>query len=318
MKTFLFFTFIIICLGVPSLMAEVLVELSLQAPAREYGWDTHPDNAAKEAAFHVPEAGFLRITYTDAFYNSEASDGGLSWRRVPGATTYWKAPGTGIKSLKKPDPPVSGTKVKYTNITKVDGPMHNVGVVLTPRFRVTWSGGGYQYHSNLHVQVEWSPQEFQLQQGTKIPAESQNTQIPSTGNTQIPSEPQKIFNNGNGYGVRNAPLQPTVITLNHAFFIESIVNYHYNNGQGDTPGTISLVSANGKVYGPWHAVSNPPDGNDPRKYWTVLPKVVIPPGTYTVVDSTPLTWSQNDQSDNKGMCWIVARQVENGKTSSRQ
>ena len=175
---------------------------------------------------------------------------------------------------------------------------------------MTWSGGGYQYNTNLHVKVEWSPREFQLEQGPEIPTEGKNTQTPSSGNSQITSEPQKIFNNGNIYGVRNAPTQPTVITLNHAFFIDSIVNYHYNGGQGDTPGTISLISANGEVYGPWHAVSNPPDGSDPRKYWTVLPKVTLPPGTYTVVDSNPSTWAQNDQSARKGMCWIVARQVE--------
>ena len=131
MKTILLSIFIIICLGAPSLMANVLVENSLQATAREYAWNSHPDSAAKEVSFSVPGAGFLRITYTDASYNREASDGGLSWRRVPGATNYWKAPGTGIKSLKEPDPPVSGTQLKFTNITRVDGPMHNVGVVLS-------------------------------------------------------------------------------------------------------------------------------------------------------------------------------------------
>ncbi len=311
MKKIFVSTLIIICLGASSLKAEVLVKLSLQAPAYEYDNVKHPCTAAKETSFNVPGAGFLRITYTDASYNNEA-EGGLQWRRVPGATNYWKAPGTGITSLKEPDPPVSGTQYTFTNITKVDGAMHNVGVVLTPRIRITWVGGGYQYQSDLHVQVEWSPQEFQLKQDATITTEGRNTQTPSPGNSQITSQPQKIFNNGNGSGVRNAPLHPTVITLNHPFFIESIVNYHYNNGQGDAPGTISLVSANGEVYGPWQAVANPPDGNDPRKYWTVLPQVILPPGTYTVVDSNPLTWAQNDQSDGKGMCWIVARQVESG------
>ncbi|MCG7852724.1 MAG: hypothetical protein MIO92_09395, partial [Methanosarcinaceae archaeon] len=50
---------------------QTVVELSLQAPAHEYS-STHPTSAAKEASFNVPGAGFLRITYTDASYNSEA------------------------------------------------------------------------------------------------------------------------------------------------------------------------------------------------------------------------------------------------------
>jgi hypothetical protein len=38
-------------------------------------------------------------------------------------------------------------------------------------------------------------------------------------------------------------------------------------------------------------------------YWVVKPNVVIPPGTYTVVDSDPGTWAQNSETLGKGMAW---------------
>ena len=250
MKTILLSTFIIICLGAPSLMANVLVENCLQATAREYAWNSHTDSAAKEISFSVPGAGFLRITYTDASYNREASDRGLSWRRVPGATNYWKAPGTGIKSLKEPDPPVSGTQLKFTNITRVDGPMHNVGVVLTPRFRVTWSGGGYQYHSDLHVQVEWSPREFQLKQGAKITNNGRNTQVESGNDIKPPVTVTTLSGTWTAYiPAKNWSHGGYQIIQNGQDLIYVVYSGERHTGRVLSEGTISYVEANetGKV-----------------------------------------------------------------------
>ena len=309
MGRLLLFACITCFIGIQTLVADVLVQLSLKRSAQEYVLKSHPDHYAKEARFNVPGRGFIRITYTDSQYNGDADSGGVSWRNVPGATTFAKEPGELITSVVDPDPPATGEQFQAINTRRVDGPMKNVGVVLTPRYRCTWSYGGYQYTSNLHVRVVWSPRQFEPEQGVKKTSGGQRLPGQPATKPQVSSKSQKIFNNGNGYGVGNTPRNPTVISFTKAYLIDSIVNYHYNGGKGDAPGTISLVSSNGKVYGPWPATTKPPDGSDPRKYWTVLPNVIIPAGTYTVVDSNPVTWAQNAQSNHEGMCWITARSV---------
>jgi hypothetical protein len=82
-----------------------------------------------------------------------------------------------------------------------------------------------------------------------------------------------------------------------------ITTYHWNDAQGAAPGTIGLKDANGKLYGPWPASGTPGQGGVPNAYWTVNPNIVIPAGTYTVIDSDPDTWAQNDETGGAGMAW---------------
>ena len=87
--------------------------------------------------------------------------------------------------------------------------------------------------------------------------------------------------------------------------MQKIINYHFNDGQGDDPGVIGLVARNGQLHGPWQALSNNPDNRDPRTYWTVEPNVVLPAGMYTVTDSSTATWAHNAKSGHRGMCWVI-------------
>jgi len=81
----------------------------------------------------------------------------------------------------------------------------------------------------------------------------------------------------------------------------SITNYHWNNGQGAIPGTISLRDSSGNTLGTWTATTRPGQGGVPNANWDVRPNVTLSPGTYTIIDSDPSTWSQNSQSNNVGM-----------------
>lgn len=134
--------------------------------------------------------------------------------------------------------------------------------------------------------------------------------VPETTKTEVkPPEPTgvvgtQLFNNGNLGGVANSPTQPTVFTLNQAHMITQIQNYHWNNGRGARPGTVALRDGNGRLYGPWTVIPSAGQGGAPNVYWTCSPNVVIPAGTYTVVDSDPATWSQNGQSGGRGFSLI--------------
>lgn len=112
-----------------------------------------------------------------------------------------------------------------------------------------------------------------------------------------------LYDNGNIYGVKNGPIVPTVFTLNEPCKITSIRNYHYFN-HGVMPGTIALKDQDGTVYGPWQAEGLEGQGNVANASWIVRPNAVVKAGTYTVLDSNPATWSQNDQSGGCGFTEI--------------
>lgn len=109
-----------------------------------------------------------------------------------------------------------------------------------------------------------------------------------------------IFDNGNIAGVYNNPTAATVFTVTNPVTITYVLTYHWNSGRGSTVGTIGLKHSDGTMYGPWQAVSTA--GNN--LYWEVHPATTIKAGTYTVIDSTPSTWSYNSQSGNAGITII--------------
>lgn len=120
-----------------------------------------------------------------------------------------------------------------------------------------------------------------------------------------------IFDNGNIDEVANDPLNPTVVEFDQAYRVTLIRDYHWNDAQGATPGTIALQAEDGTTYGPWQTTGSPGQDNVPNAYWTCYPDDVVPAGTYTVIDSDPATWSHNAGSGNCGMTYIEATPVGN-------
>jgi hypothetical protein len=135
------------------------------------------------------------------------------------------------------------------------------------------------------------------------------TATPVATSTAIPTkqpELESVFNNYNSAGVGNNPTAPTVFTLTASRKIYTIQDYHWNSAKGKTPGTIGLKSEDGKTYGPWTAQGAPGQGGVPNAYWTVYPDTQIPAGTYTIVDSDPLSWAQNGGTKGIGMSQVYA------------
>jgi hypothetical protein len=109
----------------------------------------------------------------------------------------------------------------------------------------------------------------------------------------------KAFFNGNDGAVANGGKAPR-FTLKVRSLVTFVMTYHHNHGRGVPAGTIMLLGADGTLYGPWKvAVVN-------KVYWVVAPNVVLPPGAFTVIDSAPATWSQNQGSRGFGHVMVKA------------
>lgn len=143
--------------------------------------------------------------------------------------------------------------------------------------------GRWRYGSEGEWSGDWT--------GTRAGAESEETLILETPTLAT---------------VYNGPTAPTVFTLESQMRISRIRTYHWNHGQGMTPGSISLRDSAGNTYGPWQAYGEPGMGGVPDAYWVVEPDVVLPPGRYEVVDSDPSTWSQNSDTGGRGVTWVYA------------
>jgi hypothetical protein len=114
----------------------------------------------------------------------------------------------------------------------------------------------------------------------------------------------KVFDNGNIYLVYNKPVKPTSFLIDKPVLVTSITNYHWNNGTGQLPGTITLMDQNGRRYGPYQCSGSPGQGGVPNAYWRCDPDLLLQPGMYMIIDSDATTWSQNPQSEGSGICGI--------------
>jgi hypothetical protein len=95
--------------------------------------------------------------------------------------------------------------------------------------------------------------------------------------------------------------------------ITFVENYHYFNG-GVLPGTIALQHRGGTVYGPWQTAGRIGQAGVANAYWAAWPMAVLPAGTYTVIDSSPSTWSHNSLSGNCG--FTIVKGIGNNADAS--
>lgn len=137
-----------------------------------------------------------------------------------------------------------------------------------------------------------TPQE----QFSKRPAKSADTP---------PSGPAvKILDTGNPLGIRKGGSAPSFTIAKPAWVVD-FMDYHYIDGGGPAPGTLSLKGSDGKTYGPWQAKGLDGQGGVKNAFWDVQPKVLLPAGTYTIVDANPGTWSTNDKAKGVGFTTIT-------------
>ncbi len=119
------------------------------------------------------------------------------------------------------------------------------------------------------------------------------------------SAAKPVMDVGNPKAVQNGGTSPEW-TAAQSMKVTEIATYHWNDGKGQTPGTIALAGSDGKTYGPWQTTGLPGQGGVPNATWVAKPNEVVPPGSYKVVDSDPGSWSQNADSGGQGFTKILA------------
>ncbi|MEI6501979.1 MAG: hypothetical protein WCP21_13240, partial [Armatimonadota bacterium] len=130
------------------------------------------------------------------------------------------------------------------------------------------------------------------------------------------AQPLVLFDSSNTALVDNRPTAPTRFRLQQCYRLTDLQNYHWNGGKGALLGTIGLKDAGGSTYGPWQAQGLVGTGGERYTFWVVKPNVVLPPGVYTIVDSSPATWSRNAQSKGCGFSTVSGVPAQASATPS--
>ncbi len=109
-----------------------------------------------------------------------------------------------------------------------------------------------------------------------------------------------IKSNFNGSAVQNDPNSYISITVPSSVWLWSITTYHWNNGRGASPGTIS-IERDGVIVGTWKATGRSGSGVS-NVLWDVYPDYILEPGhEYVIRDSDEATWSWNSGTGGAGM-----------------
>lgn len=116
--------------------------------------------------------------------------------------------------------------------------------------------------------------------------------------------PVLIFERTSIGAVENDPPNPTSFSIDQEWMVTEIKTYHWNYGQGKAPEIIGLQDEGGKILGMWIASGEPGYGGVPDAYWTAKPNLALQPGTYTIFDSDPVTWSHNWETNGEGIVWV--------------
>jgi hypothetical protein len=124
----------------------------------------------------------------------------------------------------------------------------------------------------------------------------------SAGPCSQPPESDWLFNGYNNCGVLNGG-KPAVFHLAKPAHIDSLADYHFNFGVAVKPGTIGVEAPNGYLFGPYHTKP------DTAGNWIAMVNLTVPAGTYTIVDSSPSTWSQNPSSGGRGFVRVFGAYV---------
>ncbi|HSS28814.1 MAG TPA: hypothetical protein VLL50_12760, partial [Usitatibacter sp.] len=141
---------------------------------------------------------------------------------------------------------------------------------------------------------------------------------PATAKPITPSAPSgpvvELFNNTNTDGVQNQPAPNTMVAIFGiaGTHVTQLQTYHWNNGRGAKPGTLTLKSLSGPTYGPFPARGTPGQNNVANVNWIADVNIDLTLGTYQLIDSDPATWSQNAKSRGVGFAIIRGTRSQSG------
>lgn len=148
---------------------------------------------------------------------------------------------------------------------------------------------------------EW----FSMTNRSQEEASERPAAAPSVTTPASQAGPQvTVLETGNTLGIRPGGSAPS-FTLDKPATLSIFTTYHYVDGGGPAPGTLALTGADGTTYGPWQTKGLDGQGGVANAFWEARPDVLLPAGTYKVVDSDPSTWSTNDKAQGIGFTTVV-------------
>lgn len=91
-----------------------------------------------------------------------------------------------------------------------------------------------------------------------------------------------------------------------SYLVTFVDTYHWNSGYGmPFVGELAIHSlTTDQTFGWWQASGFPGQNGCENAVWVVEPNIVLPPGTYEVLDSLPHTWSCNEGSNYTGFARV--------------
>ncbi len=155
--------------------------------------------------------------------------------------------------------------------------------------------------------LSWRQQDAVRRQLILDEAERAITRAQAPAPTQpFIGEEKSVFDNTNIEGVLSNPTNPTEFTISESTYLTSILNYHYYWNDSHpraqpTDKAIKLRRSDGTEFGGWPVLTGSGQNKTPDANWVCTPQVILPPGTYTILDPDPASWSQNNASGNRGM-----------------
>jgi hypothetical protein len=138
---------------------------------------------------------------------------------------------------------------------------------------------------------------------TAVPGSSDNLFVDASAPAGPPVD---LFTNANINGVTPGATAPAQFTVGPGSVrVVAVVTYHYVLPSGvASTGQVSLKGPDGTVYGPWSTTGSAGQGGIANASWQADVDLVLPPGTYTIIDSDTATWSANEGTAGAGMYWI--------------
>lgn len=140
----------------------------------------------------------------------------------------------------------------------------------------------------------------------EIHSERPAAQKPASGSNSAAAPtaaPVKVLEVGNVYGIVAGGKAPSFKLAKPATLVQ-LTTYHYVAGGGPAPGTIGLKASDGTIVGPFQAKGLDAQGGVKNGFWVADTKSHLEPGSYTVVDSGPSTWSTNSRAKGLGFTTV--------------
>ncbi|MBK7185518.1 MAG: VCBS repeat-containing protein [Ignavibacteria bacterium] len=119
-----------------------------------------------------------------------------------------------------------------------------------------------------------------------------------------------VFTNFNDADPTNGTAQPATFQITEPYVITRVQTLH---SKGGPPKPLSIKNAQtGQIYGPWNPRGEK-RGTVDNALWIVDISQTLQPGSYDVIDGDPATWTFNNESDMRGICWVDGKKVNSDK-----